>query len=161
MAEAAPSAQQGPIAWTASEFIAHRKSLRWYGLLVMFAVALAALTFLVTHDAISVGVVVLASAILGFYGTRQPRVLKYELSEQGLNIAGKFYAFDMFKSFSVADDGAFANIVLTPLKRFMPPLSIYYSPEDESKIMDLLAERLPVEEHHPDAVDHLIRRIRL
>ncbi len=57
-------------------------------------------------------------------------------------------------------EGAFSSVVFMPLKRFAPPRTIYYAPEDEDRIVGLLVNRLPLEEHRADAVDGLMRRIR-
>ncbi len=150
-----------PVTWTASEFVAHQKSPSWYGALGVGTVILAGLVFLVTRgDFISTGVVVFAAVIFGIFAARQPRTLEYRLDDGGLSIGGKFYAYDVFKSFSVVDEGAFSGILLFPLKRFMPLLTILYAPEDEHKIVDLLADRLPMENRSYDAVDRLMHRIR-
>jgi hypothetical protein len=47
-----------------------------------------------------------------------------------------------------------------PLKRFMPPLTVYLAPEMEEQIVDFLAQLLPFERHRQDAVDGLLKRIR-
>lgn len=150
-----------PVTWTASEFVAHQKSPGWYGALAVGTVILAGLVFLITRgDFISTGVVVFAAVIFGIFAARQPRTLEYRLDGGGLSIGGKFYAYDVFKSFSVVDEGAFSGILLYPLKRFMPLLTILYAPDDEHKIVDLLADRLPMENRTYDAVDRLMHKIR-
>jgi hypothetical protein len=50
--------------------------------------------------------------------------------------------------------------VFTPLQRFSPLTTIYYDPNDEERIVDLLANRLPMEERKRDAIDRLMWRIR-
>jgi len=149
-----------PISWTASEFVAHEKSTGWYLMLMIAAVLIGALVYLVTKDIISVGVVMVAALLLGIYGTHKPRQLEYRLDAQGINIGDKHYAYDHFRSFSVVPEGAFHSIVFMPLKRFSVPISIYYAPEDEDKIADMLTHRLPFEEARLDNTDRLMRRIR-
>jgi hypothetical protein len=39
----------------------------------------------------------------------------------------------------VVPEGAFNSIVFMPLKRFAVPLSIYYDPKDEDKIIAVLS----------------------
>ena len=148
------------VAWSASEFIAHHKSASWYIGLAVAALIVAAVIFLLTHDKISTGVIVLAAVVLGIFGARKPRVLNYKLDGAGLNIGQKFYDYNLFKSFAVIEEGAFSSIILMPMKRFMPSLSLYYAPDDENKIVDILAERLPFENRKQDAVDSFMRRIR-
>lgn len=148
------------VKWTASEFVAHEKSLGWYGLLLVATVALSGLVYLLNKDFISVGVILLAGLVLGVYAGHRPRQLEYRLSEQGLSIGQKYYGYNQFKSFSISDEGAFSAIVLMPLKRFAPAITMYYAPDDEDIIAGILSTQLPMEEHHPDAVDSLMRRIR-
>jgi hypothetical protein len=148
-----------PVAWTASEFIAHAKSFKWYAALFAAAVVFAALVFLVSHDYVSVGVVLAAALIFGIYAGHQPRELQYRVDGSGLTIGHKHFAYAEFRSFSVLPEGAFSSIVFMPLRRFAVPTTIYYAPEDEDKIVSLLGSYLPIEERGHDAVDRLMHRI--
>lgn len=149
------------LTWTASEFIAHEKSAGWYGLLAVGAALVAAGAFIITsHDMISTGAVVLVAITFGMFAARQPKVRQYVLSDVGLHIGDKTYGYQDFKSFSVAEEGAITSIVFMPLKRFMPSLTIYLSPDLEDKVVDTLAARLPMEQHRQDAVDGFLKRIR-
>lgn len=153
---------EGPdaITWTASEFVAHAKTTGWYVNLAIAAMLISAVVYLITRDVISVGVVVAAAILLGVYGSHQPRELEYHLNQHGLTIGHKNYHYDDFRCFSIVPEGAFSSIVFMPLRRFSPPLSIYYAPDDEEKILNVLSVRLPFEEGHRDAVESLMRRIR-
>lgn len=153
-----PAAQN--ITWTASEFIAHQKSPGWYMALAGTALAIAALIFLITHDRVSVAVVVVAAVMLGIYGARKPRQLQYQIDNSGISIGQKHHGYDEFRSFAIMSEGAFSSIVFMPLKRFAPPTTIYYAPDDEESIVNVLADCLPFEEHNPDAIDRLMSRIR-
>jgi len=148
------------ISWTSSEFIANDKSAGWYGLLGLAALIVAAGIFLLTHDLISAIVVIVAAILLGVFAGHKPRDLEYVLDDKGITIGQKFYGYESFKSFAVADEGSNSSIVLMPLKRFMPQLTIYYEQKDEDNIVDILADRLPMEEHRTDMVDRFIHRIR-
>lgn len=156
----APAPQQGEVIWTASEFIAHNKSLGWYSLLALAAVALAALVYLLTKDLVSVSIIIFVALVLGVAAKRKPRVLNYQLNGSGIAIGQKFYAYHEFRSFSVMQEGAFSSIMFIPLKRFMPTISIYYDPQDEERIVQMLSYYLPLENHTRDAVDSLIHHIR-
>ncbi|HVX24559.1 MAG TPA: hypothetical protein VG992_04445 [Candidatus Saccharimonadales bacterium] len=148
------------ISWTASEFVAHQKSAGWYSLLFVAALVLAALAFLLTKDYITPVIVMFVAIIFGLAAARQPRELPYQLDGHGLTIGQRFYSYTSFRSFAVVAEGAFSSITFMPLKRFAPLTSIYFAPEDEEKIVKLLADRLPMTEHHLDAVDRMLRRIR-
>lgn len=146
--------------WTAAEFIAHAKSPSWYGLLALSSSVVAILIYLLTKDKISTGIVILAAAALGYFAARQPHVQQYGIHPEGLLVGQKMYHFQDFKTFSVAEEAGIASIVFMPLKRFMPPLTIYVVPELEERVVNFLAAYLPFEQHKTDAVDSLLRRIR-
>ncbi len=148
------------VSWTASEFIAHEKSAGWYVRLGLAALLGAGLMFLLTRDFVSVAVVVVAAILLGVYGSHKPRELEYRLGDRGFSIAEKVYNYDDFRSFSIVPEGAFSSIVLLPLKRFGMQLTMHYPPEEEESIVQLLSDRLPLEEPTHDRVDSLMRRIR-
>jgi len=155
-----PGADDAVISWTASEFIAHEKDARWYGMLALVACVLAGLIFLITRDAISTFIVILGAVLFGIYAAREPRQLPYQLSDHGLRIGQRYFDLQQFRSFSVVPEGAFSSIVLMPLKRFAPMTTIYYAPEDEDRIVDVLATQLPYVEHRHDLVERLMRQIR-
>lgn len=159
-APAQPELSSDTISWTASEFIAHHKSSGWYLGLVVGALVLAAVIYLLTRDAISTAVVLVGAVIFGVYAGRKPRELQYKADAHGLTIDQKYYPYEGFRSFAVIDEGAFASIAFMPLRRFAPLVSIYFAPDDEDKIIKLLADHLPFEEHPSDPIDNLMRRIR-
>lgn len=148
------------ITWTASEYVEHEKNGGWYLMLTLASIGLAAIIFLITRDKISAGVVIFGAIALGVYGARPPRQLTYQLNNSGLTIGQKSFNYDDFRSFAVVPEGAFSSIVLVHHKRFAPLTTIYCAPDNEDQVIDMLAKRLPVEEHKIDAVEHLMRRIR-
>lgn len=150
------------ISWTASEYIAHEKSASWYGGLVLGATALSALLYLITRDWVSVGVVAFGTLMLAVYGAHKPRQLAYQIDPSGISVGKRHFDFDQFRTFSVVpeDEGNFASIMLMPLRRFAPPLSIYYAPKDEERILTVLSDRLPFENKGLDMTDRLMRKIR-
>lgn len=154
------SAGDQSVHWTASEYIAHHKSMKWYLALAVSAIVISAIIWLLTRDKISAIVVLVVAAVLGGYGARQPRELEYSLDTQSLTIGPKQYDLESFRSFTVDDQQAFASVNLMPLKRFAPGLSIYCSPDDEAAIIGILSLSLPIEEHRPDPIDRLMHRIR-
>ena len=128
--------------------------------LAVVALIIAATIYAITRDLISSVVVLVGAAALGIFGARKPHQLEYRLDGSGLTVGQKHYAYEAFRSFAIVPEGAFSSIVFMPLKRFAPLTTIYYAPDDEDKIVDLLADRLPFEERKADAVDTLMHRIR-
>lgn len=155
-----PGLSDEAVSWTASEFIAHHKSARWYGLLLLAAIALAALVYLLTRDSTSAGIVIVAAILFGIVAARQPRQLQYALDSRGVQVGPKYHSLADFRSFSVVPEGAFSSVVFMPLKRFAPLTTIYFAPEDERRIVALLSAVLPFEDYRHDIIEQFIRRIR-
>lgn len=148
------------ISWTASEFIAHEKDFSWFALLGVGTGLLTVVTYLVTRDIVSTVVVLIVAVTFGAFAVRKPRVLQYSVDTAGIHVGTRFYPYEMFKSFSLIQEGGIRSIMLMSLKRFMPPLSLYVDPADEDRIITVLADYLPLEEREQDLLDRLMRRLR-
>lgn len=148
------------ITWTASEFIQHTKSIDWYLALGVVTVLAAGLLYFFSRDVFACGAVVVSALALGYYAGRQPRQLQYQVDKHGLTIAEKHFPYSQFRSFTLLDEDAFASIVFMPLKRFGLPTTIYFAPEHEDQIVDIINQHLPFEQRDHDAIDKLMKRIR-
>lgn len=147
-----------PITWQASEYVHHDKQAIWYIALIGITVALLALaifmkawTFAALVVALGVGVGVLAG--------RPPHTARYTLSESGLRVDEKSFAYHDFRSFGVIQEDAFASVVLIPTKRFMPAVNIYFPTEMGEQIVDILGSFLPMEQIELDFVEKLARKL--
>lgn len=147
--------------WTASEFIAHEKSPLWYLALAGITVILMAFAIFVVHDTVAVVSIFLIAILFGAVASHKPRTLQYTIDSNGITMGNRQFSYGEFKSFGVVKEEAFSNITLAPLKRFAPPLSIYYPPEEEENIVQVLTAYLPVAPVRSDMIDGLLRRIRL
>jgi hypothetical protein len=129
-------------------------------MLAIATIVVAAVLYLWTKSIVTPIVVITSGIILGVYGTRRPRQLKYVMNRQGISIGSKQYQYDEFRLFVVTPESSLPEVMLIPTKRFMPSLSIRYLPDIESKVLNILAEHLPFEERRPDLIDSLMHRIR-
>lgn len=148
------------VQWSASEFVDYQKNAGWYVAFLFGILVLGAIVFAVTRDFISTGSIILVGILFMTFAARKPRVLTYSIDESGIRIGDKLYGFDSLRSFAVIDEGKFHSISLLPLKRFMPPVSMYFEPQDESRIASALGSFLPKEDRNQDFVDRLMHRIR-
>ncbi len=153
------SARIEPISWTASEYVAHPKTVLWFTGMGLAVGLLTIAVFLLTKDAVSTVVTAIIGITFGAFAARKPQVLDYKLDETGLHIGPKSYSYDRFKSFSIMEEEAIRSILLMPLQRFMPPLTVYYDPADEDEIVRVIGNYLPHEQRSHDAIDRLMRKI--
>lgn len=148
------------VIWTASEYIDHARGAGWYMTLILGTFVLATLVYFITKDYFAAGVIGVVGMIVGVFSTHKPRQVQYELSASGLKTGEKSYPLNLFKSFALIREGALSSVSMIPIKRFMPPLSIYFDPADEQKIVAILGEHLPLAEGGLDTVERLARRLK-
>jgi len=149
------------VAWSASEYIDHSHGAEWYILLLTATLAISALVYMITNEIFATGVTVVTGIILGVFASRKPQQVTYKISESGFSIGEKLYDYRLFKSFAVMREGHLNSINLLPLKKFMPPISAYFAPNDEEKVVKALGEHLPYEDRKLDAMDRITRRLKI
>lgn len=148
------------ITWSASEYVAHHKSVGWFASLGLVIASLSLIVYVLSREWVSALVIVIIGLSFGIFGARQPRVLQYALDDRGVHVGDKLYPYNQLKSFSILQEGPIHSLQLMPLQRFMPPLSVYYGQEDEDKIIDVIGRYIPHEERQHDLVDRLMSKIR-
>lgn len=161
--EAANSQESGSaqsVSWTASEFIDHHKPAGWYLLFILGLGVLVTGIYLIAKDIISSIVIGFAGFLFIILASHKPREMAYKVDNGGVTIGSKFYSYTHFKSFGVHQEGAISAINLMPLRRFMPELSIYYPPEQENSIVEILADHLPHDQREEHGVDRLLKKLR-
>ncbi|MFZ1301912.1 MAG: hypothetical protein WAQ27_05070 [Candidatus Microsaccharimonas sp.] len=151
-----------PVTWSAQEYVHLDKSPIWFILFVLIVLALvAADIFFLKSWTFSALVIVMAVAVI-VYIRRPPRVLTYALSPaQGLYVGERLYHLDDFRAFGIIKDGEHHSIMLIPRKRFAAGVSVYFPEEAGERIVDILGQRLPMEELKLDVVDIVVRKLRL
>ncbi len=155
-----PSRNIEPVTWTASEFIAHQRTPGWYLSLIGGFVGLSIIIYLLTKDLISVVAIMIVAILFLIASTKRPEQLPYQVDEHGISIGKRFYPYDLFKSFAMRQEGAIGSITFMPLKRLMPEISIYYAPDDEARIVDVLAGSLPNDQRKEHSADRLLKHLR-
>ncbi len=157
----ASSAPASDVTWLAKEYIAADKNVVWYIGLAVVVVGVILLDFFVLK-AWTVSFLILAiAAVLIAMSVRPSRDIEYRLTNKGLYIADQFYDFAEYKAFGVTHDGKENSILLIPVKRFRPGLSVYFPVESGEQIVDLIGQKLPMQEIKLDFVDQMVRMLRL
>ena len=147
------------LSWTAAEYLHADRGANWYAVYTLGVVIIAALVFLITRDYVSTGIIFIALLGLIFIMARKPREQTYMLGGGQIAIGNKWYNLHDFKAFSVNDETELTEITLLPLKRFLPPVTIYLDGSSERAVVEYLSHDLPNELHQADAVDRLLKRL--
>lgn len=148
------------VTWEASEYIHHQKSAFWYIALTGATIVLGGALFLLIKDVWSLAVLAVMYLAIFVFAKKEPRVLKYSIGAGGVSAGERHFTFDQFKSFSVMQETGVPSISLDPTQRFMPAVSMYFSPSDGDKIVDELAKFLPHEHKTLSAIDRAMLKLR-
>jgi len=155
-----PSDTPEKLTWTAKEFIEHQRGGGWYAVLILGSIVLAGLFYLLTRDFFAVGATLAACLIMLIYAGHKPNEQSYELTHSSLKIGSKIYKYNFFRSFSVIHEGEHTSINLESIKRYMPPIVIYFPPEYEKQVTNLIGNHLPLEEESQSLTDRITHRLR-
>lgn len=147
------------ITWEASEYVHTDKGGMWIVGLVLVTLAVAGVALYLQAWTFLVLVVVMGVA-MGVFAFRPPHTLRYTLTDQGVQIGEKLFKYSDFRAFGILEDGAFFTMTLIPVKRFAPALSVYFAEAQGEDIVDIVGAHLPMEHVEPDAIDHIMRRLR-
>lgn len=150
-----------PVTWEAPEIIRAQRGIVWYivsGVATLVMIVLSVLVF--NNWTFAVLLPIMAAAVLTL-SIKPPENINYAISPKGVYVADKLYDFSEFRAFGIIKEKEFHSAVLLPVKRFSPGLTIYFPEEKGEKIVDMLGARLPIQEIKLDALEKLIRLIKL
>jgi len=145
--------------WDPPTNAGHEKTAKWYILLAVGAIVLAVAIYAISRDVIATAVVGIVAVAVGVFASLKPRAVSYSVGPDGIAVGEKHFSYSAFKSFSVMQEAAEPYIQLMPQKRFMVPVTLYFSAADADKIANLIGEFLPYEHKEIDFIDRLSSRL--
>lgn len=156
----AEDSPEGVVEWVSSGEELRSATAAWRIRMTLISLVASGVIYLISRDLISAGSVAVVGLLFAFLGSRKPPSLQYRLDHTGITIGQKRYMYGEFRAFSVIDDARSPTIAIVPLKRFLPLLSVHYDPQQRDKIVEILADHLPLEMRRRDAFDSIINRIK-
>ena len=150
-----------PIAWNAPEGVRVQRGAVWYVLFAIVLAGLMALAILVFKNWTFTILLPIMAVALFVLSNKNPQTINYAISPKGIYIADTLHDFSEFRAFGLLHENDQHSILLLPVKRFSPGLTIYFSEAEGEKIVDMLGARLPMQEIKPDALEKFIRLIKL
>jgi len=150
-----------PVSWVAHEYIHREKGTLWFTLFAIIFVGLGAISIFLMHSWTFAALLVVIAVVVVVYSRRPPRELNYSLTDDGLMIDNTLHKFSTFKSFGIIRDGEEFSVMLIPIQRFQPGISVYFPEESGEAIVDALGSRLPMKDLHLDVIDRIVRLLRL
>jgi|SRR3989344_1229549 len=142
--------------WTALEYEEKERSPDWFWALGVIVVA-SSLASIIYGNYFFAILLVLSGLLLGFFATKKPDVVSYELNKKGLKIRSRFYPYENIKSFWVQtkqlEQIEKKSILFIRSERlFMPIISIPIEETSAEKIRSIMILKNVIEEEmreHP------------
>ncbi|MBP9711649.1 MAG: hypothetical protein KBD55_01280 [Candidatus Pacebacteria bacterium] len=138
------------LSWSVLEYETKERSKDWFWALgvIVFAVSAAALIYGNYFFAI---LIIISGALLGFYATREPDMVRYEIVDKGIVINSRLFPFKEVKSFFVQKEPK--PILFVKTRRvFMPVVNIPIEEDMMERIHQIFLESEVIEEEmkeHP------------
>ena len=152
------------LVWQAMEYVQQSKNSNWFIAIVVGAILICTgVVFLYRSNIFAMVSTILmilsmVTAVLVF-SRRPPRTMQYQISGGGFTINGKQYSFSQFKAFGILQDDQLNTILLIPVQRIMPAVTLFFTNEQGEAVVDALSDRLPMQEVHETIVDSISRRL--
>lgn len=148
-----------PLSWVAgSESFQHHPG-NWRMRMSLIGLGGALLVFVITRSYFSSIAILVAGLLFAFLGAKPPRPIEYRIDAQGLVVGRRRFSYGDFRSFWVSETMPTLNLV--PLKRFSPVLVVRCDPKIVTEIVNAISTHLPMQAPQTDAVDGLIRKLKV
>ncbi|MFZ2205778.1 MAG: hypothetical protein WAV23_04290 [Minisyncoccia bacterium] len=142
------------IEWQALEHEEIEHTTDWFWALGIIVVA-SSVTAIIFSNYFFAFILILSGVMLGFFATKKPDMVTYELNDKGLKINTQFYPYKNIKSFWVQTEPK-PTLFLKLDRFYMPMISIPIEENKAGEIKDLLLEKEVLEE---EMKEHMSEKI--
>ncbi|OGI90427.1 hypothetical protein A2911_01670 [Candidatus Nomurabacteria bacterium RIFCSPLOWO2_01_FULL_40_15] len=151
--------------WTALEYEDKERSKDWFWALGVIIVTAGATSIIFGNYFFAI-LIVLGGTLLGFFATKKPNEVLYELNEKGLRVGTRLFPYENIKSFWVETESPENKTEVVPTlfikseRFFMPIISIPLKHNMVAEIHDVfIFNNIPEEEMREHISDHIMRSL--
>ena len=151
------------IKWHFPEFEQPERSISWYIILFIIFAALLAYSIFTLNFLFAI-IVVMVVVILFLHQRKDPLELEIKITEAGVEIGDRFYAYkELDKFFVIYEPPEISNLYLEFKGELKPDLSIPLKDQNPIKVRDILMDFLgeDVEKEEEPTSDFLTRWLKL
>ncbi len=145
--------------WEAPEFEKQEKTIFWdLGIFLFGAIILVVALF---RAEFILGLLsILATLSLWILGKREPRIVKFALRKDGLQVDDLLYHYSNLKSFWIFDESLGVNeLVVRSSRVFLPLIHIHLHKQDAKHIKAILSQHLKEQEEQYPASEMVAKLI--
>ncbi len=134
--------------WSFPEFEYKEKSNTWFLSVIIVAAVVGLLALWQTNFLFLVFTAVAVLMII-IWSQKKPKMINFELSEDGLWIEKVFYSYNKFSAFAIKP----GSMLFEQKERFRPHLTVSFDRKDMDSIRKHLLDFLPEMEYHESLID--------
>jgi len=149
------------LAWRAPEFETFERDRKWY--FYITAILIAIIAYAIFTNGLVMAITFILIGVVGYvYIEKDPRILDFMLTKDGVVAGREIYDFDNIQSFWVFyEEDGLRVISLHTQSYLVPFIHIPIGDQDPTEIRKILLEYIPEEEHKPGMMDTLDRLLKL
>jgi hypothetical protein len=148
--------QNRSISWRASEYRYVEKGSLWYA--IVFALVLFFIVFALVQSNFFFALFILIAGVIVFYlGNRRPRVLDFEINDEGIRIGkSRLYPYDGIEGFAIYErPQQLGELVLKRKTTINPYVRIPIDSQLSPQVRSFLAQKLSEISYEPSIIDIL------
>jgi len=130
------------ISWTAPAHMHTEKNTDWYWIVGIISVTLAIVSILLGNTIFAV-LIIVGVFTLTLYSSKQPPIIKIELTPTGIKVHDLFYFYANLESFWIEEEQLTPRIHLKTTKKIAPHVIILLGDADPDEVKDELLLHLP------------------
>lgn len=142
------------LAWISKEYVPE-KSTKWYISLIIVTVIASGLVYVGTKDLISTFVLIACGLLVLGYSLKKPKNIEYRIRNNELIIQNRTYFLGNFRAFSVYKKANSENLMLIPLKRFVPRVYISLDREISQNVINTINQVIPAIKYSQDFIERI------
>jgi len=142
------------IKWRAPEYEYQPKDISWYWLVAITVIVLDAIALWQKNLLFAIFILI-AAAVVIFWGRREPQQLEFKLGDKGLYIDKKFIAYDLLDGFAIKED-----LFLKKKSRLRPGLKILLPDSQKESVKKHLLPLLPEVEYRESLAETLAKLLK-
>jgi uncharacterized membrane protein len=147
--------------WLAPEFETYEKSNRWY-LIASLIIAAIVIYAIITNSLIMAITFILIGVVGYIYLQKEPRILDFSITHDGIVVGREIYDFDNIKSFWIFYEPQQIKVISLHMKgKFLPYVHIPIHDQDPVQIRAALLKFIPEMKQELTAVDAIERLLHL
>jgi hypothetical protein len=149
------------LAWRAPEFEVLERDRKWY--LYTALILLVIVSYAIWTNSLVMAITFILIGVVGYiYVEKEPRVLDFMITEDGVAAGKEIYDFENLKSFWIFyEPGGLKAISLHTKSYLLPFVHIPIPNQDPVKVREILLDHLGEEKHEPGMAEVLDRLLRL